>query len=229
MSVKAILFDAGNTLIYVDPRRLAEIFRAEGTSVEVEAIRAAERAARTLLHDAVDEGHAGTEPELWREYFLRLFRGSGVPEEGLEAVGRRLRETHAREHLWTWVEEGTEEALEALAAAGYRLGVISNADGRVEGVLEAVGLRGHFEFVVDSEVVGVEKPDPAIFLEACRRLELEPERCLYVGDLYPVDYLGARRAGMEAVLLDPVGYHRERAPGIGSLGGLADFLRSPDA
>lgn len=189
-------------------------------------MRAAERVARTLLHDAVAEGHAGTEPEVWREYFLRLFRESGVPEEGLEGVGRRLREVHAREHLWTWVEEGTDDALEALAGAGHRLGVISNADGRVEGVLEAVGLRHHFEFVVDSEVVGVEKPDPAIFQEACRRLELSPEECLYVGDLYPVDYLGARRAGMGAVLLDPSGYHRERAPGVPALADLGPYIRS---
>jgi putative hydrolase of the HAD superfamily len=223
---RAILFDAGNTLVYVDPRRLAEIFLAEGTLAEVERIRAAEREARTLLHDAVDEGHAGTEPELWRAYFLRLFRESGVPEEALEGVGRRLREAHAHRHLWTWVEEGTVEALEGLAAAGYRLAVISNADGRVEALLDEVGLRPHFEFVLDSEVVGVEKPDPAIFQAACRRLELEPSSCLYVGDLYPVDYLGARGAGLDAVLLDPVGYHRRRAPGVPALSELGDFLRS---
>lgn len=226
MSLRAVLFDAGNTLVYVDPRRLVELFRAEGTRVGVEEVRSAERAARTLLHDAVAEGHAGTEPELWRAYFLRLFKESGVPEEGLERVGRRLRDTHAREHLWTWVEDGTRQALEDLSRAGYRLGVVSNADGRVEGVLERVGLRDAFEFVVDSEVVGVEKPDPAIFHEACRRLALPPDACLYVGDLYPVDYLGARGAGLGAVLLDPSGYHRERAPGVAHLGDLPSHLRS---
>lgn len=210
----------------MDPDRLADIFRAEGASVEVESVRRAERVARKLLHDAVTEGHVGTEPEVWQGYFLRLFRESGVPEEALEGVGRRVREVHAREHLWTRVEEGTGEALEELAGAGYRLGVISNADGRVESVLKQVGLRHHFEFVVDSEVVGVEKPDPAIFHEGCRRLDLDPGRCLYVGDLYPVDYLGARSAGLEAVLLDPSGFHRERAPGIVRLGDLRAFLAS---
>jgi putative hydrolase of the HAD superfamily len=194
--------------------------------VDVAAVRAAERVARGLLHDAIRDGHAGTEPEVWRGYFERLFRESGVPEEGLAAVGRRVRDVHARDHLWTWVEDGTEEVLETLAGEGYRLAVISNADGRVERILEDVGLRRHFEFVLDSEVVGVEKPDPAIFHQACRRLELGPDRCLYVGDLYPVDYVGARGAGMEAVLLDPLERHGDRAPALSTLGELSAFAAS---
>ncbi len=226
---RAILFDAGNTLVYADPLRMAEIFREAGADADVAAVRTAERAARRVLHDAVTDGHQGTEPDLWRAYFLHLFEGSGVPAEAMEDVGARIRDVHRADHLWTGVAEGTADALEELAGVGYRLGVISNADGRVEGVLERVGLRDHFEFVVDSEVVGVAKPDPAIFHEGCRRLDLPPEECLYVGDLYPVDYLGARGAGLDAVLLDPPGWHAERAPGVASLGELAGWLRSrPD-
>ena len=119
---------------------------------------------------------------------------------------------------------GAEAALTALARAGLRLGVISNADGRMAEVLERCGLGGHFEFVVDSEVVGFEKPRPEIFHEGCRRLGLPPASCLYVGDLYPVDYVGARAAGLDAVLLDPAGHHRDRAPGIARLGELPAFL-----
>ena len=118
-------------------------------------------------------------------------------------------------------EETAHHRPQALRDAGYRLAVISNADGRVAGVLREVGLDPFFEFVLDSAVVGVEKPDPEIFREGCRRLELDPARCLYVGDLYPVDYLGATGAGLEAVLLDPLGVHRARAPTVGTLGELA--------
>jgi HAD superfamily hydrolase (TIGR01549 family) len=103
------------------------------------------------------------------------------------------------------VEPGTGEALEALLDAGYRLGVISNADGRVEALLQAVGLRDHLEFVVDSAVLGIEKPDPRIFQEGLRLLSLPAEESLYVGDLYPVDVLGAEAVGMQAILLDPAG------------------------
>jgi len=222
--VRAVLFDAGNTLIYVDPERTASMLAEAGAATDVAAVRDAELRARRRLHELIAEGHVGTEPEVWREYFGTLFRAAGVPEDRMEQAGRLLRETHAHDHLWTHVEDGTTQALDALAAAGYRLGVISNADGRVESVLERVGLRPHFEFVIDSEVVGAEKPDPRIFREACRLLELDASACLYVGDLYPVDYLGATRAGMEAVLLDPLGIHRGHAPIVGRLGALPAFV-----
>ena len=71
--------------------------------------------------------------------------------------------------------------------------------------------------MIDSEVVGMEKPDRAIFLEACRRLGLPPEACLYVGDLYPVDYLGARSAGLSGILLDPLDLYGERAECVATL------------
>jgi putative hydrolase of the HAD superfamily len=57
--------------------------------------------------------------------------------------------------------------------------------------------------VIDSSLVGVEKPDPAIFLAALDSLGVGPEEALYVGDLYEVDVVGARAAGIEAVLLTP--------------------------
>ncbi|MFQ5536651.1 MAG: HAD family hydrolase [Gemmatimonadota bacterium] len=223
--VGAVLFDAGNTLVYVDPARMAEILGTEGVEATPEDVVRAERKARRVLHDAIRWGGTGTEPEVWREYFLRLFRGSGVPDELLEAVGDRMKAAHARRHLWTYVAPGTADALQALRDAGYPLGVISNADGRVETLLEDVGLRGYFDFVVDSEVLGVEKPDRRIFQEGCRRMGLPPGACLYVGDLYPVDYLGATGAGLQAVLLDSLGLHDGRAPTVASLAELGPMLR----
>lgn len=203
---------------------MAEIFAGAGASTDGARVASAELSARRLLHDAIEQGQKGTEPELWRDYFGAIFRGAGVQDSAMDEAGRLLREIHAGSHLWTHVAEGTEEALSSLAEAGYRLGVISNADGRVEAVLEDVGLRPHFEFVVDSELFGAEKPDAAIFLEGCRLMDLPPADCLYVGDLYPVDYLGATEAGLQAVLLDPLGLHRERAPCVNTLGDLLSFL-----
>jgi putative hydrolase of the HAD superfamily len=222
--IEAVLFDAGNTLIYVDPVRLTEILRTAVDRLDTERVRNAELSARRHLHEVIAEGHVGTEPEVWRGYFRDLFQGSGVLPEGMEKAGQELRAAHGEDHLWTHVAPGTVEALGELSDAGYRLGVISNADGRVEGVLETVGLRPHFEFVVDSEVVGTEKPDPEIFLNGARRMGLEPRQCLYVGDLYPVDYLGATRAGMQAVLLDPMGLHDGKAPTVATLGELPAYL-----
>ena len=81
------------------------------------------------------------------------------------------------------------------------MAVVSNADGRVRGLLEAAGLAPHLEFVVDSAEVGVEKPDPRIFHAATEKLGLTPAACAYVGDIYEIDVVGAERAGLTPVLI----------------------------
>jgi hypothetical protein len=124
-------------------------------------------------------------------------------------------EEHRRDHLWTHVEPGTGEALDLLLGAGYRLAVISNADGRMESVLSPTGLRPYLEFVVDSGRWGSRSPIPAIFREGLRRLGLPP-RGLYVGDLYPVDVVGPG-GGLEALLLDPSGTSGHPVPRIPSV------------
>ncbi len=221
----AILFDAGNTLIFLNRERVFGIFEEVGVQRDEPRYAEAEFHAREQLARRIEEGSTGTEAHVWREYFGTLFTRSGVPGAALEQVGKRLREEHQKEHLWTHVEEGTKESLLELAEEGYRLGVISNADGRVEGVLRAVGLRDLVEFVVDSAVVGVEKPDPEIFLEGARRIGFPPESCLYVGDLYPVDVVGARGVGMSAVLLDPSGRLDHPVDRIPAVRDLPDYLR----
>jgi len=222
---RAILLDAGNTLVFADRKRIFRIYAEVGVQGEEERFQQAELIARHQLSDRVQEGATGTEPHLWREYFLTLFRRSGIPEDALDRVGERLVEEHRRSHLWTRVEAGTGEALDLLLAKGYRLGVISNADGRMESVLERTGLRSRVEFVMDSQEVGVEKPDPAIFHEGIRRLGLPAREVLYVGDLYPVDVVGARRAGLQALLLDPSGRLEHPVDRIPSVLHLPDYLR----
>lgn len=224
MPLKAIFLDAGNTLIFIDPRVVLPVFRENGADTDQDRFWEAEFGARTRLARRVEEGATGTEPEVWQDYFVDLFLAAGVPEENLERVGRRLTELHAERHLWTYAHPATRPALEELREAGYRLAVISNADGRVEDLLAEVGLDDLFEFVMDSEVEGVAKPDPEIFLRATRRMGVEPGESLYVGDLYPVDVVGARGAGMEAVLLDPLHRLDYPAPKIPSVADLPGFL-----
>lgn len=221
---RAILLDAGNTLVFADRDRILRLYAEVGVQADAARFGEAEIFARHQLSARVQEGATGTERHLWREYFLTLFRRSGVPEHSLDEVGERLVEEHRRSHLWTRVEVGTGEVLDRLRTEGYRLGVISNADGRMESVLESTGLRRRVEFVVDSHEVGVEKPDPAIFQEGIRRLGLPPGEVLYVGDLYPVDVVGATRAGLQALLLDPSGRLEHPVDRIQSVLQLPDYL-----
>ena len=220
MDIKAIFFDAGNTLIFIDPHVVLPILKEHGADTDLEGLKEAEFHSRTHLVRRVEDGAWGTENHIWKEYFANLFLEAGVPEDRVEKVGERIREVHRDRHLWSHMESTTPEALDRLARAGYRLAIISNADGRVEGLIEDAGIRDRFEFVMDSELEGVEKPDPEIFLRACRRMEVEPAESLYVGDLYPVDVVGSRNAGLQAVLLDPMDrldYPVDRLPDVSAL------------
>ncbi|HKG33217.1 MAG TPA: HAD family hydrolase, partial [Gemmatimonadales bacterium] len=134
-------------------------------------------------------------------YLESLFLLSGVPPESLDRVRDCLSRMHSERHLWSMLAERSAESLARLRQAGLKLGVVSNSDGRVEQALAAAGVRHYFDVVIDSTLLGVEKPDPRIFHAALEALGVAPEEALYVGDLYDIDVLGARAAGLDAVLL----------------------------
>jgi putative hydrolase of the HAD superfamily len=92
-------------------------------------------------------------------------------------------------------------------------------------VLARCGLAEGFLTITDSGVVGREKPDPVIFETALKSVAARPEESLYVGDVYSVDYLGAKRAGMQALLFDVPGAYRDRGlPRVESLEELAGMI-----
>ena len=107
--------------------------------------------------------------------------------------------------LWSSVDSSTRDALNEFSRLGLRMAVVSNSDGTAEAGVKALGLRDFFEVVIDSAVVGYEKPDPRIFQHALETVGLDASRVIYVGDLYDVDVLGARSVGIHPVLLDPHG------------------------
>jgi len=206
VSPRAILFDAGNTLLFLDYARLAaEVGAAIGQPLTADALaRQAKPAALALERGETSDRERAT------AYLETLFLLAGVPPAQLETVRNTLLALHRQSHLWGAIPLDTDAALGRLARAGYRLGVVSNSDGRVEEALVAAGIRHHFAVVVDSQLVGVEKPDPRIFSVALEALGCEPSEALYVGDIYEVDVVGARRAGMDVVLIDPLGSHTGR-------------------
>lgn len=228
--IRAVLFDAGNTLISLDYERLAEgVSSAVGREIAAVVIRSRAPEAAAAL-----ERSTGTDRERAVSYLEALFLLSGVRHEELETVRAEVARMHHERHLWIGVEPGTAEALEQLRAAGLRLGVVSNSDGKVDAALTAAGLRPYFEVVVDSSHAGVEKPDPRIFAVALEAMGVAPAEAFYVGDVYEVDVVGARRAGLSPVLLDPHELHgavdvpRIQAlsdlPGLIAAGGLGRAL-----
>ncbi len=208
MARRAIFFDAGNTLVHLDYPLIARTFAEHGIPLSPEQVRDGERRARVGI-DRIIAGIAGPErhePDILRAYFRLALEALGLPltaaaERAIEPLGQIQRAGR----LWIVVEPGTAELLAELARRGYELGVVSNSNGTVEGLLEAVGLRRHLAFVIDSAVVGVEKPDPRIFRLALERAGVEAAHATHIGDLYHLDIRGAEAAGLQAILLDPAG------------------------
>jgi putative hydrolase of the HAD superfamily len=225
--IKHVFFDAGNTLVYPNFALVGETLAARGARVAVEELERGEQRARFLLDDPqVIRG--STDGARWILYFEAIFRFCGVTDALLiRSVLDELQRIHKVSNLWEVVPPDVPAALEALRPR-YRLSVISNANGTVREKLRRVGLLGFFETVLDSHEEGVEKPDPKIFRNALERTGTKVEEAIYVGDIYHIDVVGARAAGMDVVLLDPAGLHRDkdvrRIAGLGALASSIDAL-----
>ncbi|HEY7047089.1 MAG TPA: HAD family hydrolase [Jatrophihabitantaceae bacterium] len=113
--------------------------------------------------------------------------------------------------------------LQALRAAGLRLGVITNSDPvHQRRKLASVGLAEAFDVLVISGELGVGKPSPEIFEHACRALGVSPSEALHIGDRLDLDALAAAGAGLRGVWLDRVGAagDEQRVPVVTTLDAL---------
>ena len=137
-----------------------------------------------------------------------------------------LREYHRTENLWEHVEPDVVPALAAMRARQLRLVVVSNANGRLRHLFDRLDLTRWFDHVLDSHEWGVEKPDPRLFQMAVEQSRADASRTVHVGDLYHVDVMGARRAGLrDAVLFDLADlYSGVDCPRMGSFDALVTWL-----
>jgi putative hydrolase of the HAD superfamily len=163
----------------------------------------------------------------WLYFDLILERAGVEPGAATTAAVRELYEYHQRMNLWEHVPDGAEAALQDLRRLGLRLVVVSNANGRLATVFDRIGLSKYFDCVIDSFLEGVEKPDPRLFQIALSRSGARAERTLHVGDLYHVDVVGARAAGLSAVLYDAAGLYPDcDCPRVRSLQELVQLLEN---
>ncbi len=197
--IRAAFFDAGNTLVWVDHVLIAAV--AGGLSPE--AVREGDRRMRPLVNERLRD--LSTESRhFFAMYFSGMLREAGFPEGEIPAALERIRKVEAVFSVWRRANPEARPCIEALKRAGVKVAVISNADGRVASLLEACGLADPFEFILDSHLEGVEKPDPRFFLLGCEKLGVSPGESLYVGDIPEIDVKGARAAGLTPVLYDPL-------------------------
>ncbi len=199
MGVRAIFFDAGNTLVFADQTKTLAPLNSRGITVSESQIHAAERAARHY-RDANAETHShNPDLQFWHIYYRELL-GSTADDALIDELVAAARTSGN----WSIPLPNARNILSDLRQK-YRLAVISNSDGNIASLFVRLGLADLFETITDSGQVGVQKPHPNIFHAALRSLDVRADESLYIGDVYSIDYVGARSAGMQAVVFDPYG------------------------
>ena len=219
---RACVFDAGGTLIHPDWPRLAALAEGHaGRSFGADEMRRAFGEMLRCVGRPEPGGRAIRQGgRHWT--FRAMYEGLGLGEEACESLVGRIDAAHAERHVWCGCDPDAPRVLDELKRLGLLVAVVSNTeDGRVRAALELAGLAGYFDVIVDSHLVGVSKPDPAIFRHALELLGVEPREAVFVGDSYAHDALAALAAGLGAVLLDPFDLHPEAAcPRLHALGEL---------
>ncbi len=208
--VRAVFFDFGGTLVARDPDpfpKFREVVRMRGTEVGEDAYRAAEARVGARL-DRVRYGLLGQKPSFLDRGVAETLEEMRIPppHEPLVAL---LHDAYTAPE-WRPAFPESVAVLEALVAEGLPLHLVSNSSDMLLEVLERRGWTPYFRTITFSQEIGAEKPDPRIFSHAVKRAGIGPEQGLHVGDSWSADYLGARRAGLEAVWVN-----RERTPAEG--------------
>lgn len=209
--LKAVFFDVGNTLLYPHPS-VAEVCRevlAEaGHTHDLSAIEPLMPLVDAYYEDRyrADDTFWTSEEEtstVWVGMYSLLCRRLGITTDA-EVLARRVYDTFGDAARWRAYDD-VRPAFERLSSNGVRIGIVSNWDPRLRGLLDGLGLSPLIDTVVSSAEVGLHKPDPRIFELACRNLAVSPCEAAHVGDHYYADVIGAQVAGLRPVLIDRKG------------------------
>jgi putative hydrolase of the HAD superfamily len=226
MAIQTVFLDAGGVLVTPNWARVADTLGRYGVTASANGLAAAEFHAKRRL-DAEFKGKLpAARPDGWAYFDLVLEDARVLHTTAVAAAYAELHAYDARWNLWEYVPPDVAPALERLRALGLTLVVVSNTNGTLKALLERVGLTKHVDVVIDSFEEGVEKPDPRLFQIALDKAGARAESTIHIGDLYYVDVVGARAAGVLAVLLDAADLSPDRdCPRVRSLDELADRLK----
>jgi len=215
--IKAIFFDAAGTLFTVNGsvgEIYARIARDYGKEVSVADLEAGFRrsfaaAPPMAFPGALPEDVLAREKQWWRNLVYQVFADLGSFPR-FDDYFAALFAFFARAEAWRLYPE-TLATLEELKRRGFTLGVISNFDSRLFGLLHGLGVSPFVDPVVISTQVGAAKPACDIFTRALARAGTPAEAALHVGDSYEADVVGALAAGLTPVFVDRRGHGQETA------------------
>jgi HAD superfamily hydrolase (TIGR01509 family) len=209
MALETLFLDAGGVLVHPNWGRVADALKRHDVAASADALRTAEPHAKRVIDEGTHIGRTTDAQRAWL-YMDLVFERAGVARSAdTDAAIAELAAYHADQNLWEHVPDDVAPALEELRALVPKLVVVSNANGVLHKMLDRVGLSRYFDVICDSCVERVEKPDPRYFQIALERSGSRAESTTHVGDLYHVDVVGARRAGLGAVLLDSANLYED--------------------
>ncbi len=218
--VDVLCLDAGGVVVCLDHLRLASLVNASGLAIVdggVLAYAEGEAKKRLEARAMVTVTWAGQHlagAHGWAEMVGTMLHVAGVARDRLPSLINSIWADHVRQNLWSKVPDGLPDALQALRLTGVRVALVSNSEGMLDSLFSALGIRACFDFLGDSGVVGVEKPDPAFFAMALAACKSTSDRALHLGDTFATDVLGARAAGIRTALVDPLEQYAGRHPEV---------------
>lgn len=216
------------------PDLYLRILAEQGHAVTADELELAVRPARDFYIQATREGRPFESSmdlaiEFWEEYNGIVLDRLGIPMEVHGRLGEKIYTEAWSPAAWRLFPE-VVATLDHLQREGYRMAVISNFVDTLDAVCARHQLTGYFDVILPSVVAGTMKPDPEIFHLALRRLGVAAEDAWHIGDNYWADILGARAAGMTAVLVDREGaVPHPDGPVVHSLDELPGLLAEAEA
>jgi putative hydrolase of the HAD superfamily len=200
--MRAVFFDVDFTLIYPGPTFQGEGYaafcRRHGVTVDASRFPHAVAAASAILNDQQDHIY---DADIFVRYTRRIIEEMGGRGEALDVVAREVYDEWAAcQHFFLY--EDVAPALRALAADGFKLGLISNSHRCLRSFQEHFELQGLIAGAVSSSEHGYMKPHPSIFEAALTLVGVSAGESVMVGDSIAHDIEGARRIGMRGVLVD---------------------------
>jgi putative hydrolase of the HAD superfamily len=226
VSIQTVFLDAGGVLVNPNWVRVSTALALHGVDVPADRLAAAEPRAKRRL-DTGDTIQATNDAQRGWTYFNLVLTEAGIPlSDATDAGLRELHAYHQQFNLWETVPDVVRPTLAALRARGLRLVVVSNANGTLHRMFARLDLASAVDALFDSCDEGIEKPDPRFFQLALDRVGATAATTIHVGDLFHVDVVGARAAGIRPVLLDVADlYHDADCTRVRSLSALVEVLQ----
>lgn len=206
-TIRAIFFDVGDTLVFDDPPlkgRLVSAAQSVGIALDPVRLPDAFRAAEAFSVERYVAGIVWDTPTALREAAAILWQFLDLPPLN-DSEWTAFASAFAALPFTRFVPPEVFALLDELKRRGFALGVISDWEETLPEVLSDLGLLDYFDVLAISSVFGAAKPSAALFEDAVAQVGLPPGECLHIGDWYELDVVGARAAGLSALLFDWAG------------------------